>query len=125
MNYIGSRVSNDVSDLKLNWGDAIISQASAKKAVHDIGVRGGAIKHHNKQAIISSQVVLDENNICMNKKWIKELCPHKSDKGAVAYSDKCVIIRKEFDTGSRDILCDIKPKQHRYSYAYSLSLFVS
>ena len=62
LNYIGCRVSNDVSELKFNWGDAIISQAAAKQAIHDIVVRGGAIKHHNKQAIISTQVVFDENN---------------------------------------------------------------
>ena len=124
LNYIGSRVSNDVSELKFNWGDALLSQASAKQAVHDIGTRGSAIKHQNKQAIISSQVVFDENNNCLNKSWIKELCPHKSRKGAVAYSDKCLNIRKEFDAGSRAVLCEVQEKQHRNSYEYFLYLLV-
>lgn len=124
LNYIGSRLSNDVSELKFNWGDSIISQASAKQAVHNIGVRGGAIKHHNKQAIISSQVVLDENNNCLNKRWIKDMCPHKSDKGTAAYSNKCINIRKEFDAGSTDILCEVKDKQRRNSYEYTLSVSI-
>ena len=74
LNYIGSRVSNDVNDMKFRWGDALLSLSSSKKAVHDIGVRGNALKHHNKQAIISSHVVLDENYNCINRGWIKDLC---------------------------------------------------
>ena len=45
LNYIRSRVTNDVSDLKFNWVDALLSKASAKQAVHDIGTRGGLLKN--------------------------------------------------------------------------------
>ena len=55
---------------------------------------------------MSSQVVLDENNNCLNKTWIKELCPHKSKPGTDAYYDKCVNIRKSFNEGKVDVLCD-------------------
>ena len=48
LNDVGSRLTNDASELKFNWGDALSSQASAKQAVHNMSIRGSAIKHHNK-----------------------------------------------------------------------------
>ena len=33
----------------------------ATKVVHDIAVRGNKLEHHNKQALMSSRVVFDEN----------------------------------------------------------------
>ena len=115
LNYVGSRC-NEVPDMNFKWGDALLAKASTREAVHDIGVRGSQLKHYNKQAIISSNVVPDENNNCMNTGFIKELCPQKSRPGKNAYFDKCVNIRQQFNAGIIDVLCEVKGIQHRNSY---------
>ena len=118
LNFIGTRIEG-IYDMKFNWGDAVLSLSAPKQALHDIGVRGNAIKHHNKQAIISSHVVFDENDNVLNKKWLKNMAPHKSDKGATKYVNKCIDIRREFNKGFTDILCIVQDKQHRNSMIYT------
>ena len=49
-------------DMLFPWGDSLLSLHASKDAVHTIGVRGAATQQQNKQAIISSQCVLDVNH---------------------------------------------------------------
>ena len=102
-------------DMRFAWGDALLSLSASKQAVHTIGVRGTATQHHNKQAIVSSQIVLDENTNIMNKKWIQELLPHKSKRGKDKYLSLCHGIRKEFDIFDTGVLCIVKDIQRRNS----------
>ena len=109
-------------DIRFAWGDSILSLAAAKDGVHKIGVRGNQIQRQNKEAIVSSMVVLDIDNNIMNKQWLKNMAPHKSDRGKREFVKKCVNIRKEFNKGNIDILCENKGKQHRESMYYVLLL---
>ena len=114
LNYLGQDPQIP-GRLRGAWGDAICTLSSTKKAVHDIGVRGDKIKQYNKQAIMSSLVVFDENNAVKNMDFLMEVAPHKSKKGASVYIDKVVNIRREFDRGSISVLCDVQDKNHRDS----------
>ena len=71
--------------------------SSPKETLHKFGIRGQALQQQNKQAIISSLIVQDNNGNIMNKKSLRNLLPHKSTKGANSYIDKCGLLRREFD----------------------------
>ena len=119
LNYIGSN-KNMIEELKGCWGDALLSSFSAKKAVHDIGVRGSKIQHYNKQAIMSGMIVLGENNNILNRKWLNSVAPHTTKRGTDKYVNKCVGIRAEFDMGLKKVLCVEQGTLRRNSMIYFL-----
>ena len=102
-------------DIRGAWGDSVKAIASAKEAVHNIGVRGDATKHQNKQAIMSSMMVLDNNGQLINKQLLNEVAPHKCPKSKKKYIKKAIAIRRDFDSGRSELLCEVKELQRRNS----------
>ena len=79
---------------------------SIKNTVH--------IKQQNNQSIMSSMMVLDENNIITNKKIINQIVYHKGKQSKQTYINNCANIKKNFNAGNTDILC-AQQKQIRNS----------
>ena len=122
LNRIGSdpRIPNDIRGA---WSDSVKAIASAKQAVHNIGVRGDATKHQNKQAIMSSMMVLDDNEELVNKQLLDQVAPHKCPKSKKKYVKKALDIRRDFDNGRSEVLCEVKGVQRRNnSVSYSFLL---
>ena len=124
LNKIGLN-ENIPDNMRFAWGDGLLSLSATKQAVHDIGTRGQKIKQQNKQAIASFMVVLGENNNILNKKWIGNIAPHSSKRGRDWFVKKAVNIRRCFNMGVTDILCEDKDPQRRNSmkHAFLYSLF--
>ena len=68
-------------ELKLLWCDAIQTIYAVQNSVHNIGVRGCKIQQQNKQAIISSMIILDNEINVKNNGIINNIAPHKSRNG--------------------------------------------
>ena len=110
LNEIGNN-NNAPGSIRFPWGAVLVSSASAKQAVHDIGTRGNKLKQQNKQVVANSTVVLDNDDNIVNKKWIKSIAPHSSKPGTDVFVDKTIFMREEFNMGLRNILCDDKSIQ--------------
>ena len=101
LNYISRRGAADIPNhLKGPWGQMIASQISQKECMHTMGVRGHKLIRQNKEAIIGSALVLDQNHNIMNKKWIREMLPHRNESAAREALTKIHGLRQEFDSGN-------------------------
>ena len=110
------------SDIKGPWGDMVKGVISAKKAVHTMGVRGSQTRHHCKQAILSSMMVLDGQDEVTNMPLLREMAPHKCNKSKKKYLEKCQKARLDLDRGISDVLCVVQRQQRRESLVSVLSL---
>ena len=120
LNALGKEMPNNMG-IKGPWGDMIKGAASAKTAVHTMGVRGSQTRHHCKQAILSSMMVLDDQNEVTNMPLLREMAPHKCNKSRKAYLEKCKQVRLALDRGISDVLCVVQLQQRRESLVLSPS----
>lgn len=103
-NYVSNNSNHIPDDINIPWGDAIMTLSSAQSTLHKLGIRGQAIQQHNKQAILSSLIVKDNNNDIKNMKLLRNLAPHKSINGKKEFIRKCKQIRDEFDCNFSNVL---------------------
>ena len=107
LNYKSDNATHIPDELKVPWGDAIRTLRSAKATLHKFGTPGSATAQHNKQAIVSTLIVQDENKNILNRNLLKEFVPHKSDNGTNQFIRKCKRLREEFNTETYGYLCDL------------------
>ena len=117
LNYVSNNSTHIPDDIQIPWGDAIITLSSPKDTLHKMGIRGTSSQQHNKQAIISSLIVQDDNTNIKNKKLLKTLIPHKSRKGGNEFIGKCKLLRNNFDKNVSNVLSEhIKYKRKSLVY---------
>ena len=120
LDAVARRGDADIPDnLKGPWGQMIASQISQRHCMHTIGVRGHKLIRQNKEAIIGSALVLDQNRNVVNKAWIREILPHKNWHAAQDAINKIIWLRQNFDIGTSDNLCR-DTKFTRNSLVYTL-----
>ena len=122
LNFVSMNSTFIPQNIQTPWGDAIKTiSLGSKTALHQIGTRGTTTQQHNKEAIVSSFIVLDENKNIVNKKLLRNIIPHRSRNGGNKFINKCYNIRKEFNDGHSDLLCKIT-NYKRESYVFGTSL---
>ena len=105
LNYV-SKDDKIPNTLKILWGDAITSMITIKESIHKIGVRGNKLKQQNKQSIISSLIILDDNNKILNEGIVQQMIPQKGRTNKKNFIKHCKQIKRNFILGNTDILCD-------------------
>ena len=91
--------------MKVQWDDAVLAAKSQQRAVHKLGTRGDRLQMQNKEAIVSSCVVLDTNNNILNKSMARHLRqrkPHKSFNGQMSFVNRCVRQHQQHFDGATD-----------------------
>lgn len=122
LNYISTNTTHIPDDINTRWGDAIMTVSAPKAVLQQFGIRGTAEQQHNKQAIVSSLIVTDDNGNIINKKFIRNMLPHKSTKGAYSFMDKCGKLRNKFENECCGILCDMTKYSRQSMHIYLFHL---
>lgn len=112
LNRVVQRGGADIpNNIKGPWGQMIAAAISQKNCMHTMGVRGHKHKRMNKEAIVGSAMVFNQNNDLENTQWIKQLQPHKDKDCERDARNKIIAIRRNFDNGNSDMICS----DHKYT----------
>ena len=108
LNYVSNNSTYIPDEIQLPWGDAITTLRALQATLHKFGVRGSVTAQHNKQAIVSSLIVTDENKNILNRKLLNDFVPHKSWHGTNTFLQKCKRLREEFDDNTSGICVNLQ-----------------
>ena len=105
MNYLSTK-KQIPNELQILWGDAIKSMISIKNSLNKVGIRGNQLQQQNKQAILCSMIILnDDNKTIQNRKILNQIIPQKNISCKDNYIQTCIDIKSEFNKENIKILC--------------------
>ena len=110
LNYI-SKYKDVPEQIQTLWGQSIKTLGSIKSSLMKIGKQ-------NKQSIILSIIILDNEGKCVNKKLIYNILPMKARSSNYDFLHKCILLRKNLNNNYSKILCINNDNNKRNRYLY-------